>query len=183
MQPENIDLAWVWSKLQSGIKSNKNDYHLMQLSYVALNQFPKTSTVVLRQLSNRHVYFHTDYRSEKIKALQASSKVCLHWYSLEEKVQIVFQASAKIHHLDEVCQEKWSNMRALSKECYHQLGVPKEDYKPELATFDISSEAAFNNFSVVACEIHHMDVLLLRLKDNIRFVLSENDQAFRRVMA
>ena len=66
MQQEKIDLVWVWSKLQAGIKTNKNEYHLMQLSYIDGSQCPKVDTVVLRHLTNRHVYFHTDFRSQKV---------------------------------------------------------------------------------------------------------------------
>ena len=36
---------------------------------------------------------------------------------------------------------------------------------------------------MIACEIKKMDVLLLRLGDNIRYIWSEGDDALKRVMA
>lgn len=183
MQPENIDLVWVWSKLQAGTKTNKNDYHLMQLGYFDESNFPKIDTVVFRQLANRHVYFNTDFRSHKVQCLQRDPNVSLHWYSKEDKTQISVQAIAKIHHLDDVCKEKWKNMQSLSQECYHQVGKPGENYAADLATFGLSEQEAFENFTMIACEIKKMDVLLLRLGDNIRYVWSEGDEALRRVIA
>lgn len=183
MQPENIDLVWVWSKLQAGIKTNKNDYHLMQLGYVDNANFPKIDTVVLRHLANRHVYFHTDFRSQKVECLMRSPNINLHWYSKEEKTQISIQAVAKIHHLDDVCREKWKNMRVLSQQCYHQAGNPGDEYTSDLAAFNLTAKEAFKNFSIVACEVKKMDILLLRLGDNIRYVWSEGDSALKRIIA
>ena len=183
MQPENIDLVWIWSKLQAGIKTNKNDYHLMQFGYIDEANVPKIDTVVCRQLANRHVYFHTDFRSHKVECLKKNAHISLHWYSKEEKTQISFQAIAKIHHLDDVCRQKWQNMQVLSQECYHQVGKPGETYAPELATFNLSEKEAFENLAIIACDIKKMDILLLRIGDNIRYVWSEGDDALSRVIA
>ncbi|MEE2770403.1 MAG: pyridoxamine 5'-phosphate oxidase family protein [Pseudomonadota bacterium] len=183
MQQEKIDLVWVWSKLQAGIKTNKNEYHLMQLSYIDGSQCPKVDTVVLRHLTNRHVYFHTDFRSQKVEALRHSPNICLHWYSREDKVQISIQGNADIHHQDELCRERWGNMKSLSQECYHQVGKPGTEYSSKLATFDLSKKAAFDNFTVIGCEIKKMDVLLLRLGDNVRYIWSEGDDSLKRIIA
>lgn len=183
MQLEKIDFKWIWSKLHAGVGSNKNDYHLMQLSYLGIDQFPKIDTVVMRGAEQPKVFFHTDGRSDKIAALKQQPNISLHWYSREEKTQLSFKAIASLHQEDEVCQDKWSVMPSFSQECYHQRGQPGTLYKRELAEFNLSSESAFKNFTVVECHIITMDILFLKIGDNIRFRCFEGDDELTRIIA
>lgn len=183
MQSEQINLAWIWSKLQEGIQSNKSDYHLLQLAYINAQAFPKVDTMVCRGLANQHVYFNTDIRSQKVEAIRRRPNVSLHWYSRTEKVQIVMQAIAKIHHLDEICQEKWDSMPIFSRECYRQVGNPGQMFQEELVQLSLSDQDAFKNFAMMACDIRSLDVLLLRVGDNIRYTWTPNDQNLMRVVA
>lgn len=183
MQPENIDINWVWSKLKPGVGSNKNDYHLMQFGYSGIDDFPKIDTVVMRHAECPNVFFHTDIRSDKITALQKNSNVVLHWYSREDKTQITFKARATIHHGNEMCVNKWANMPKFSRECYHQRGQPGIPYEPHLAQFDLSDAEAFENFSVIECQILSMDILYLQVGANVRFQWAEGDAQITRINA
>lgn len=159
-------------KLQSGVKSRHSEYHLMQFSYINCQQQPKIDTVVLRDFNQETLWFHSDFRSHKIAALQNNAEACLHFYSKTDKLQMSCQVETTIHHKNEISQQRWQNSREISKQCYRQAGLPADSFAE---TQPVNIHAAYENFCVIENRIKCMDVLWLNIKANRRFIINNDE--------
>lgn len=150
-----------WQKLEQGAHSRHSDYHSMCICYPQPGQAPGSATVILRDIDHdkRSLYFHTDYRSNKIQHMQ-DEPVSGVFYSKQDKLQLRFIGRSRIHHANELTQQRWDQMQPISYECYRQTGTPgttiaDEDHAP------VSLERAYHNFCVAEIALESIDILNL----------------------
>lgn len=128
---------------------------------------PEIRTVVLRGANKeeRRVYFHTDSRKEMFLDMSSGEPISLLVYDQQLRSQIRMKGRPTVHHMDELCKQRWAKTADFSRRSYLQSGVPGlPTDSPELpeALRDFSytleeSEVGFNNFVVVECVIESLD--------------------------
>lgn len=166
----NNPLSMVMKKIQEGIDSRHSDYHIMNVSYV-LNTQIKTSCTVIRNLTDNAIWFNTDFRSQKVVALEKNNQACLHFYSKKDKIQMSVACTLVIHHHDDFTKQAWEKASLLSKQCYRQIGPPCDAYHEETAQLKLPLKTAYENFATVEATMHTIDVLFLKFGGNERYLI------------
>lgn len=159
-----------WQTFEQCPQQRRNLLREAQVATVSNGQ-PKTRTVILRDIEHYSVYFHTDYRSDKVKALVDNPHIALTCYDHQQKLQFNLQGSAIIHHQDDLCRQRWQATKAFAKRCYLAPEVPGTisagptanlpDHLLNRAPTEEESQPGFENFSVINIELHCCDLLSL----------------------
>ena len=158
--------AWVASQLTAATGSARHAFHLLTVATVGTDGQPEARTVVLRHVDpvGGVVRFHSDIRSPKVRAIQRDSRVALHWYDPLIRVQVRIDASATIHHDDEVATAAWNAAAAMSRACYTTAIAPGDplDAFPEGPVAPAAGDdAGRGHFAVVSCGFDSVDLLVL----------------------
>jgi len=83
--------TWFTEVDESG---NIDEANAMTLSTIGLDGFPKSRVVLLKSYDANGFVFYTNYNSEKGKAIQANSKVCLSFFWPHAERQIIIKGKA-----------------------------------------------------------------------------------------
>ncbi|MBE2279591.1 MAG: pyridoxamine 5'-phosphate oxidase family protein [Ignavibacteriaceae bacterium] len=181
MNFENLENIFIRIKsfLNEGVNSSSSGFHTVNVCTVEKNS-PKIRTVVLRNFDEENfvIYFHTDKRSQKINHLKENSNISLHFYSLNDKTQLIIEGSAEILNSGEYFENAWENTKSMSRKCYFLTeapGIPLKEYRsglPEVfqnrSPLPSESEEGKQNFTVVKVQCKVVEFLYLRAKGNIR---------------
>lgn len=175
---ENI-FSGIKSFLNEGVKLSSSGFHTMNVCTVEGNS-PKIRTVVFRNFDEENfvIYFHTDKRSQKINHLRENPNISLHFYSMNDKTQLIIEGSAEIIESGEYFENAWRNTKLMSRKCYlitvapgtrlteYKNGLPEIFHKrsPLLS----ESEEGKQYFTVVKVKSKDVEFLHLRAKGNIR---------------
>ena len=94
-------------ELHRGASDPKHPFRYVNLGTMGKG-FPQVRTVVLREV-NQGLNFlvFTDFRSEKVKEVQNSPQVTLHFYHPKKMLQVRVEALAEIHFQDELADRYW----------------------------------------------------------------------------
>ena len=95
-----IDLPNQWHPLfeewfqQADQSSEIEEANAMHLSTIGLDGYPKSRVVLLKSFTDEALWFYTNYKSEKGRAIDANNKVSasFFWPSLEK--QVIFSGKA-----------------------------------------------------------------------------------------
>jgi len=95
-----IDLPNYWHPLfeewfqQADQSSEIEEANAMHLSTIGLDGYPKSRVVLLKSFTDEALWFYTNYKSEKGRAIDANNKVSasFFWPSLEK--QVIFSGKA-----------------------------------------------------------------------------------------
>lgn len=160
-----IELA-CWEMMHSASLNRHAGMHHMVVGTVREGR-PEIRTVVLRGVNReeRRIYFHTDIRKEMYSDLSSGEPISMLVYDQQVRSQIRMKGHAIVHHMDELCKQRWAKTADFSRRCYLQPGVPGLPADtPELpaALRDFAytleeSEAGFVHFAVVECVVEHLD--------------------------
>lgn len=166
-------LLWANSELLKAVKTNKAGLHRGYVSY-CIENVPSCACVILRSydFASRKLSFHTDIRSSKAAAIESNPLVSFLAYDKDLSLQVRFNASAKIHHMNDRTQDKWNAMLDMSKRCYMSEFGPGRQL-PHSSHHMIGSdtagqEKAYENFAIIECQFNAMDVLFLSHKAHLR---------------
>lgn len=92
--PENpLELFQKWF-YEADASENIEEANIMSVSTMHRDGFPKTRIVLLKRFTWEGFIFYTNYESDKGKAIEEKSEVCLNffWHSLERQIIIKGQA-------------------------------------------------------------------------------------------
>lgn len=166
-----------WEMMQKASVNRHAGMHHMVVGTVR-DGIPEIRTVVLRSVDKeqRRIYFHTDSRKEMFMDLSTGLPITLLVYDQAVRTQIRMKGRAIVHHMDELCRQRWAKTADFSRRCYLQPGVPglpvDDPELPEvLRDFSYTleeSEAGFEQFAVIECEITALDWYFTHHKGNRR---------------
>jgi hypothetical protein len=181
-------LANCWEMLSRGVTKARDPFHTPVLG-TATALGCSLRTVVLRRVirPQRLLICHTDRRSDKVRQIEANSRVSWLFYHPRQKVQLRLVGPATLHTNDALADEQWAATSLMSRRCYCAeagpgtpspepiSGLPDSllDRTPTLA----ESEAGRENFVVVAGRIDYMDWLYLQARGGhrrARFIWGED---------
>ncbi len=93
--PSNpMELFEDWFEEMEDIK-NTIEVNAMTISTIGINGFPKSRVVLLKEFSKKGFIFYTNYTSEKGRALEKNSNICLTFFWPELERQVIVQGVAE----------------------------------------------------------------------------------------
>lgn len=114
----------VKHELHRGALDPKHPFRYVNLGTLG-NGFPQVRTVVLRELTSEVEFLiFTDFRSEKVKEIQNSPKVNLHFYHPKKMLQIRVEARAEIYFEDEFSERYWKRIPEARRSEYMGIFPP-----------------------------------------------------------
>ncbi len=175
---ENV-LKGSWAMLKRGVDDFNDPFHWPVLGTIGKDG-GNLRTVILRQfiLSDRILVCHSDVRSAKVQEISNSAKVSWLFYHPKRKVQLRISGRATLHGNDELADDQWKATKIAGRFNYSMTESPGTPIdKPSSGLSDLfrnkvptlfESERYRENFMAIACQIEHMDWLLLRVMGNRR---------------
>ena len=143
------------------------------LEHTFLDGSPVVRNVILRDTKTLHeagILFFTDFRSNKIPALQKNPIVSLCFYDPENRIQLQIKADVSLHNRDHITKEYWDASPEHSRVCYYMKELPGHNIvapfmlKPE----EVTQAQAYSFFAVATCHSLEWDILLLDSSGNKR---------------
>ena len=129
-------------------------------------------------MSDRILVCHSDARSAKVQEISNSANVSWLFYHPNKKIQLRVSGRATLHGNDELADDQWKATKIASRFNYSMTESPGTPIdKPSSGLSDLfrnkvptlfESEKYRKNFMAIACQIEHMDWLLLRAMGNRR---------------
>jgi len=157
-----------WQMLLKGVNDRNNLMHQAVVSNVeGITSIMRT--VILRRVDSqtKKLYFHTDFRSLKVAAIQNTGILSWLFYDQTQRTQIRLSGSTIVHHKDEYCRTHWDKTPHHSRRSYMFQTAPStpltsEDYgmSDKLITFNYTleeSEIGFNHFAVVETSVDWLE--------------------------
>lgn len=166
-------------------KNAKEEVNAMTLSTIGLDGFPKARIVLLKKYSAQGFVFFTNYSSEKGKAMEVNSNVCLSffWESMERQVII----KGQVRKISEVESAEYFHSRPKGSQIGAMISnqsavIPSReflDHQLEQATIDFAHKDVekpinWGGYLVVPQEIEFWQGRENRLHDRIRYQLSSD---------
>jgi len=185
----NLDKTYskIWNLLNSGLQNRNAPFHIPVFICGNINK-SDGRIVVLRGVDEQKnkIWFHSDIRSSKIKALKINPLGVLLFYDKKEKIQLRISGSVIINYKNNVTKNSWNKTAHLSRQCY--LGDKPPGTISELPTSGLSdnidnlkysteeSEEGYKNFCVIEFFIGTIEWLYLAAKGHRRakFFINNN---------
>jgi pyridoxamine 5'-phosphate oxidase len=174
-----------WHSLVNGANSAKHAFHCPSIATIN-DGFPEIRTVVLRKVIEEKytLFFHTDYRSPKIKQIKENNGITWLFYDTIAGVQLRIKTFATIHYNNEITQKMWNEAKLTSLKCYLTNLAPAT--KINFASdglpidFSLSNEniaPGYANFAVIENVVKEIDWLFLSHDGNRRakFIYENNE--------
>ncbi len=160
---------FCFEQVAEAVKDPNHPWRLCNLSFLDQNFNIKSMTIVLRDFHKSSLTLFTDYRSQKIQALQHHPKASICFYNYDLGLQLQVNAKSTIHHQDSLCNDYWKQLSDSSKSCYAAGPSPGTVLeKPFSFVEHRSSSIPYDNFALLKMEIESFDIVLLDKEGNIR---------------
>ena len=129
--------------------------------------------VVLRQVDThrKHVWFHTDARSEKVLQFEAFPIATLLFWDGKQQLQLRLRVETRLHTDDDVADEHWKGLWVGGRKNYLSEYQPGSEQPGPYSGFpnhlgenlptDAESEGGRKNFAVIECRVLAMEYLHL----------------------
>lgn len=172
---ESLPEIWqsIKHELHRGALDPKHPFRYVNLGTTGEN-FPQVRTVVLREVTLELEFLvFTDYRSEKVREIQTSSQVALHFYHPKKMLQIRVEAKAEIHFQNELAEQYWKKIPDGRKSEYtgrHAPGAPISN--PDMGWE--MSEKSF--FTVLKISPQQIEALQLSKAGHLRIQFEKGNQ-------
>lgn len=165
--------------LQRGATRFNDPFHWPVLGTAGKNGI-SMRCVILRgfSLPDRILVCHTDARARKVQEISDSADVSWLFYHPQKKVQLRISGHATLHANDQFADEQWAAAKAPSRLNYCAIeppGTPVDRPSSGLPDFLLrkvptllETEKGRQNFTAIACRIHSMDCVVLRVLGNLR---------------
>lgn len=161
---EQIDAS-----LLEALKNRRHGFHVLSLA----DSKPSVRTLVLRGYESKPgaIWFHSHYKSEKIKSLKENPSVCVMAYCRSMKVQLRMLGIAEIFYMDTTSRQKWGALSLSARRCYladspgqelleQGSGYP-EKFDQATGVRLLDTEYGLQNFSRIKVSISSIDYLHL----------------------
>ncbi len=172
-------LKGSWTMLKRGVDYFNDPFHRPVLGTTGKDG-SNLRMVILRHfiLPNRILVCHSDARSAKVQEISNFAKVSWLFYHPKRKVQLRISGRGILHTYDQFADEQWRATKITNRYNYGTTEPPGTPIdKPSSGLSDLflnkvptllESENCRENFMVIACQIKHMDWLILRTLGNRR---------------
>lgn len=177
-------LPAIWAALESACHQWDHPFRCPVLGSIPTRgQGPALRTVILRdaQPDQRHLVFHTDHRSPKVRQIKAHPVVQWLFYDPGSKIQLKAEGRARIYHKDDLAARAWQRTPLPSRAQYATPHAPgKSVSNPSRAASKATTvqecEVGLKQFTVVVCTIREWDYLRLGVEGNrrARFTWTKN---------
>ena len=110
---------WCWCTLQSGADAPDHAFHTAVIATVR-EQAPEARTVVLRAVApqDRTLWFHTDRRSAKVRALSANPRLSWVFWDAGTRIQLRCAGEARMAPSADQIDAHWAALRESSRSLY-----------------------------------------------------------------
>ena len=177
----------IWSLLTSGLEKRDSPFHI-PVFICNKNEVLDGRIIVLRGINekDKKIWFHSDIRSNKIKALKLNPKATLLFYDKTEKIQLRVFSKIIINYHNSITESSWKKTAHMSRQCY--LGekgpgtistTPTSGLSENVDNFKYSieeSEFGYKNFCLVENFINSIEWLYLAAKGHRRAIFNiKND--------
>jgi len=165
-------------ELHRGSLDKKHPFRYVVLSTSSILG-PDSRYVVLRAVDERLRFFiFTDFRSEKVKALQSHPNAVLLFYHPQKRVQVRIQAKTVLHHQDDLAHQHWQKVQGEARKAYHSIlppGTPIQLPDEGFSWNDDLENSSF--FTVLELIPTSMELLQLNGLEHLRIRFTQlNDQ-------
>jgi pyridoxamine 5'-phosphate oxidase len=174
-------LSQSWDKLA---EAHTKVITVCNLSTNGVNAY----SVVLREASadDGALLFYTDYRSPKVEQIKQDSRLTIHIYNEEDKLQLVLKGKAVIHYQNEIAQLYWKEDGYRGRRSYLAQPAPSTHINEPAdglaylgnRQFKDTDTNGYENFAVIEVRIDELDYLKLNREGNRRakFVLDNTGE-------
>jgi len=177
----------IWNLLTLGLEKRDSPYHI-PVFICSNNEFFDGRIIVLRGVSeqDKKIWFHSDIRSNKIRALKLNPKATLLFYDKTEKIQLRISCKIIINYQNDITESSWQKNAHMSRQCYLGENAPGAEIASASSglTSDVDnfkytikeSEKGYKNFCVIENFIESIEWLYLAAKGHRRayFCLKNN---------
>ena len=174
----------VWQSLQNAIKDRHHPFHLLSVAY--LGDQVDLCTVVLRNVKEQSIAFHTNVHSKKVKSFHIEPRASILGYDKENKWQIRMKGRVTCHHQNEDSLNAWNKMQPMSKLCYSmqppgceikEVIHDKKAQEKKLAEINDNPMLGYENFVVCEVVIDHIESLHLHHlgHERVVYMYADND--------
>lgn len=177
---ENESPSEIWKsishELHRGALDPKHPFRYINLG-TSGKTAPEIRTVVLRSINKDLEFFvFTDFRSEKISELTASSLATLHLYHPGKKVQIRIKAISEIHHQDEMSKTFWTKVQGEAQKAYSSTLAPSSHISNPEEGFDWPEQMDDRFFTVLKFIPESIEALQLNGLRHLRILFSKKEK-------
>ncbi len=146
-------------RFHAAIKNPEDPLRLAIVSTAAEDQ-PRSRYVVLRHMDdNLDLYFFTDFRSSKILQLTVNSRVGVLLFDPVEKIQIIIEGQARVHHQDDLTKRFWSDIPPALRKPYASRVPPGTELSQPEKAHNWPRSINDENFAVVRVTPKNLEVL------------------------
>jgi pyridoxamine 5'-phosphate oxidase len=182
--PENpIELFRDWF-IEVDTHFDIEEANAMTISTIGLDGYPKSRVVLLKKYTHEGFIFYTNYNSEKGKAIEENSNVCLSffWHSAERQIIIKGKAEKIAENLSDGYFESRPRGSQLSALVSNQSETVKDraELEKKLKTLEtkykgkeIERPKHWGGFIVKPVELEFWQGRANRLHDRIRYQLQD----------
>ena len=177
----------IWELLNLGLQNRNAPFHIPVFICGNKNKFDGR-IVVLRGVdeNKKKIWFHSDIRSNKVKALKSNPESTLLFYDKIEKIQLRILCNTEINYQNNITKKSWEKTAHMSRQCYLGDKAPGSNVITATSglTKDIDnlkytmeeSEIGYKNFCVIEAYIKSIEWLYLAAKGHRRaqFFLKNN---------
>ena len=169
----------IWDLLSNGLTNRDSTFHIPVFISGDQNKFDGR-IVVLRGIDQKEkkIWFHSDIRSNKVKALKSNSLASLLFYDKSEKIQLRISGSVKINYKNDITKKSWKKTVHMSRQCYLSNNSPGSNAaNPTSGLTSVvdnlkytiqESEIGYKNFCVIETYIKSLEWLYLAAKGHRR---------------
>ena len=145
-------------ELHRGALDPKHPFRYVNLATKGIDH-PKIRTVVLRELTPELDFLvFTDYRTAKVKEIQQSAAVSLHFYHPKKMLQIRVEAEAEINFQNELSETYWVKISEHRKVEYNGALPPGQVIEHPEEGWGISEHFFFTVIKMRTCRIEALQI-------------------------
>jgi len=176
-------LSEIWTtlshELHRGALDAKHPFRYVTLATIE-HDSPHQRTVVMRKVDKAlNFYFFTDFRTGKVKQIQANPNAEFLVYHPGKRTQIRVKGRIQIHQQNKLSQEMWERVQGEAQKAYNSILSPGlEIADPDLA-YDWPMEMDDRFFAVLQFIPERIEALQLNGLTHIRVVFSKVGDAWK----
>lgn len=152
-------------ELHRGALDPKHPFRYVNLGTMGKG-FPQVRTVVLREVTKGIEFLvFTDFRSEKVKEIQNSPFVALHFYHPKKMLQVRVEAMAEVHFQDALSDRYWKGIPEVRRSEYTGTLPPGKEISSPDSGRDLREKSFF---TVLKISPHRIEALQLSKEGHLR---------------
>lgn len=177
-----------WDQLQKACIDKKHPMREISLATIGEGQSVAQRMVVLRQAErqDRSIITYTDIRANKVAELRQNPQ--LHYLAWHPKLrlQIRLQATASLHHDDEIQRSAWQQLDYFARTLYSAKIAPGKNISDirmgvdaYLHPSEVDTEPWCQNFVLIKAQVHRLECLVLGREKQLRARFEYSQESYQ----